>query len=453
MHINRSMRPSVTALLAAGLGLAGVGLQAQTTKPPKAQLWMDVSTGSMAGMPEMDMPAGAGGMLGAMMGGGGGGGGRGGAPTAYGLARTPNVMPPRVLDIAFHNSLKPGVEAAQAIPPGMRMGESLPLLPPKPEARTRTEREPGEVPQEIERPKGRILIYWGCGEAVRQGQPKIVDLARAGPADFAGAFAGRHAPDRGAKVGPQHVLYPNERNTVMLARDSSLVGEHQVRGDGVPASMKFTLSEAQNVMPAIQLKSEGTLQDSVALGWQPVTNARGYYLHGMSQRGDDMVMWSSAETPDTGMGLFDYLPNGTIDRWTKDRVLLGADVTRCAVPKGIFAPAAGGRQDASPMLRMIAYGGESNFAYPPRPTDPKAVWEPEWAVRVRLKSHTMAMLGHEMGESRAARRPAPRGEQAAPTADAAQNEQQQQQQQPASGQPGLPLPVNPGAILRGIFGR
>ncbi len=451
MHITRSMRPSAIALLAAGFTVASAGLQAQTTKPPKAQLWMDVSTGSMAGMPEMDMPGGAGGMLGAMMG-GGGGGGRGGAPTTYGLARTPNIMPPRVLDIAFHNSLKPGVEATQAIPPGMRMGESLPLLPPKPEVRTTREREPGDVPQEIERPKGRILIYWSCGEAVRPGQPRIIDLSRAGAAGFAGAFAGRHAPDRGAKVGPQHVLYPNERNTVVLARDSSLVGEHQVRGDGVPASLKFTLSEAQNVMPAIQLKSEGTLQDSVALSWQPVTNARAYYLHGLSQNGDDMVMWSSAETPDTGMGLFDYLPNGTIERWTKDRVLLGADATRCAVPKGIFAPAAGGRQDASPMLRMIAYGGESSFAYPPRPSDPKAVWEPEWAVRVRLKSHTMAMLGQEMGESRAARRPARRGEQAAPAADADAAPSQQQQPQPGD-QPGLPLPVNPGAILRGIFGR
>ena len=446
MHITRSMRPSAIALLAAGLGITSLGLQAQTTKPPKAQLWMDVSTGSMAGMPDMDMPAGAGGMLGAMM---GGGGARGGAPTAYGLARTPNIMPPRVLDIAFHNSLKPGAEAAQSIPPGMRMGESLPLLPPKPEVRTRTEREPGEVPSDVERPKGRILIYWGCGETVRAGQPRVIDLSRAGPADFGAAFSGRHAPDRGAKIGSQHVLYPNERNTVVLARDSSLVGEHQVRGDGVPASMKFTLGEAQNVMPAIQLKTEGTLQDSMVLSWQSVPNARAYYLHALSHSGEDMVMWSSAETPDTGMGLFDYLPNATIERWTKERVLLGSEITRCAVPKGIFAPAAAAQRDATPMLRMIAYGGESNFAYPPRPADPKAAWEPEWAVRVRVKSHTMAMLGQAMGESRAARTPSRRAEQPAPNADAAATERQQPQQ------PGIPnvLPVNPGAILRGIFGR
>lgn len=445
MHIHL-MRQRALSIVVAG-ACAGAGLHAQTVKPPKAQLWLDVSTGTMAGMPEMDMPGGMGGAMAGMM-----GGGRGGAPTSYGMARGMNVMPPRVIDIAFHNSLRPGAEAAQAIPPGMRMGESLPLLPPRREAAQRSEREPGEVPQDVERPRGRILIYWGCGETVRPGQPRVIDLARGNPAEFGAAFAGRHVPDRGARIGPSHVLYPNERNTVVLPRDGSLVGEHQVRGDGVPASMRFTLGEAQNVMPAIQLQTRGTLQDSMTLSWAAVPHARAYYLHAMSSTGTDMVMWSSAETPDTGMGLFDYLPNRTIEQWTRERVLLGPDATRCAVPKGIFAPPPGARDESTPMLRMMAYGGESNFAHPPRPADPRAVWEPEWAVRVRVKAHTMAMLGQEQEQGdRSARRgrPQQRGEEPPPPATAAGQEQQQEQGVQVF--PGVQ--VNPGTILRGIFGR
>jgi hypothetical protein len=249
-------------------------------------------------------------------------------------------------------------------------------------------------------------------------------------------------PDRGARIGPNHVLYPNERNTVVLARDSSLAGEHRIQGAGVPASMKFSLGAAQDLMPAIQLQSRGTLRDSVALNWSPVVHARGYYLHAMASQGNDMVLWSSAEAPDTGMGLFDYLPNGTIERWTRERVLLGADVTQCAVPKGIFAPAPGAREDGGAMLRMIAYGGESNFAHPPRPADPKATWEPEWAVRVRVKSHTMAMLGQEQGASSAGGQPSPMaGSEAQAPSPAAEQPQEQ-----------LRLP-SPGSILRGILGR
>lgn len=180
------------ACLAVGLCIASLAAQAQTTKAPKVQLWMDVSTGTMAGMPEMDSLPGGGGMLGGLMGGMGGGaqGRAGGGNTSYGHARAMSIMPPRVIDIALHNTLRPGVEASQAIPPGMRMGESLPLIPPRAQP---TQTEPGEVPQEYQQhqPKGRILLYWGCGASVRAGQPRVIDLARAKPTDYAQAFAGR----------------------------------------------------------------------------------------------------------------------------------------------------------------------------------------------------------------------------------------------------------------------
>lgn len=429
-----SLRFRAAALSLGCCALAGTAL-AQNTKPPKAQLWMDVSTGTMAGMPEMDMAGGAGGMMAGLM---GGRGGAGGGNTSYGMARGMNIMPPRVLDIALYNRLKPGVEASQAIPAGMRMGDSLPLVPPKVEVR---EPEPGEMPREHqqETPKGRILIYWGCGENVRSGQPRVIDLARGNPADFGKAFAGRYTPDRGARVGPAYALYPNEKNRVTLSRDSSLVGAHQVQGDGVPSSMKFTLGAAQDLMPAIELQTSGGLKDSMNVSWGTVTNARAYYLHAMGQLGNnDMVMWSSSETADTGMGLFDYLPNATIERWLKERVLLQPDTTRCAIPKGIFT-ASDGKTSEGAMLRMMAYGGESNFAHPPRPADPKAVWEPEWAVRVRVKSQTMAMLGEERSGRRSAAGSRP--EQAAP-------------ESPTQGaaESVMPLP-NPASLLKGLFGR
>ncbi len=70
-------------------------------------------------------------------------------------------------------------------------------------------------------------------------------------------------------------------------------------------------------------------------------------------------------------------------------MLLAPTTTRCDVPKGIF----GEGDDSGAMLRMIAYGTELNLAHPPRPTDPKLAWEPEWALKVRVKSVTSAMLG------------------------------------------------------------
>lgn len=437
---------AIPVALAAVLAPAAVA-QPQVVKPPIAQYWMDVATHSMAGMPEMPgMPS-----LPGFLGGGAGAGGN-----HYGNAR--GMSPGRWLDLALHTRNKPaGSEAMHAIPGAMQMGDSLPLVPLT--ATPRSDREGGEggeLPRE--RPTGRVLIYWGCGETVRSGQPRVIDLGSAEPQAFARAFGGRYAPDRGARVAPGHSIWPNEKNRVMVPRGASLAGEHAISGAGVPASMRFAIGAAQDFMPAIELDAGGALADSVALQWQAVRNARAYYLHAMASIGSDMVLWSSSETPDTGMGLFDYLSNATIDRWVGEKALLPATTTRCAVPRGIFAS---GREGGA-MLRMIAWGSELNLAHPPRPGDPRTPWEPEWSVRVRVKASTMAMLGVDMPATRGRGRA---GEaqpgQADPPGQAEQAGQAGQAGQPAqTGQDAMPsIPGLPGGAgraidaIRGIFGR
>jgi hypothetical protein len=101
------------------------------------------------------------------------------------------------------------------------------------------------------------------------------------------------------------------------------------------------------------------------------------------------------------MGVVDYLPNATVDKWIREKVLLAPTVNSCAIPKGIFAGKDGDADTvAGGMLQMIAYGPETNLSWPPKPKDPKAAWDPEWNVRVRTKSTAMAMLGMDFGAGR-----------------------------------------------------
>ena len=93
-------------------------------------------------------------------------------------------------------------------------------------------------------------------------------------------------------------------------------------------------------------------------------------------------------------GVLDYLPPATVDKWIKERVLLGPEVGSCAMPKGIFGAAGG--QESGGMLRMIAFGPEKNFLYPPRPAKLTTPWNPEWNVRVRVKSTTIFPIGMDM---------------------------------------------------------
>ena len=418
---------------AATLALAPVVAQAQTAP---TQLWVDLSTSTMTGMPEM-MQGGVGGMIGGLFGGGRGGGGSqtyGHASGRFiqqgsGPSLTGAFPPNRVIDLALYNPRKPGTEAALAIPPTMGMGEQLPLVPPSPSFKEPGDSAPGEVPEV----KGRLLVYWGCGEKVRPGQPKVINLA-SNPAQWAPVLAGRHAPERAAKVGAQHALYPNEKNTVNPKADTSLVGEHQVRGEGVPESMRFQLAERQDLMSAIRLQSQGQLTESIQLSWLTVPRAHAYHLHAMGAVGQDMVLWSSADNGDAGLGLFDYLTESTSAKWVKDKVLLSPGTTECAVPQGIFASPGG--EAGGAMLRMIAYGPESTLSHPARPANAPKSWQPEWTVRVRTKSQTMAMLGMDMGGM------AGGSESSSDSAPA------EEQAEKPSGLPGAA-----GSILRGIFGR
>lgn len=380
------MRPLPRPLfLALAAVIAAAPAASAPTSGPPTQVWIDVATHQMAGMPDLGP---LGGMASRMMGGGG-------QQAHYGQTRMP-MMTGQYLDIALYNRPNPGKDAEQRIPAGLRLGKSLPLVPPVHTV------APSDRSGEYTPPEGqqRLLIYWGCGTAVRKGQPKIISIsASGGKVEVSGSMQGRYAPDRDIESHPAYALWPNPKSGKRVPDGASLQGAHQITGQGVPASLKFELKQVADFMPKIDLQSTGSLADGQTWRWAPVDRAQAYFLHAVGTKGKDVVLWSSAEAPDAGQGVFDYLTGSLIDRWTREKVLLPPTTTQCAVPKGIFAaPGEGGRDGGGGLLSIIAYGPESHIAWPPKPADPKQPWNPEWNMRVRTKSTGSAMLGMDLSQ-------------------------------------------------------
>jgi len=415
------MKTTRTLIFGLAACIAAPALAQQKVHPPIARFWMDAATHNMsiAGMEEMeDNP-----MLGGMLG------------STFGMARHGAALPGKWLDAALHTQRKPaGTEGAHAIPAAMNMRSPLPLLP------VVTESRPGQDgDSEYEKPQGRLIFYWGCGNTVRAGQPRILDFSKAKPEEFGKFMAGRFAPDRGAKAVPGRAIWPNKTSSLRVPKDASLSGEHAVSGEGVPADWRFTVPAGLDFMDRLRLNAAGKPQESVLARWNAVATATGYFLTAMASRqGTDgvseMIIWSSSDSPDPGWGLMDYLAPARVDTLVKEKVVLSRQTTQCALPQGIFARTEGA------MLRAIAYGPELKLAHPPRPTDPKVEWKPDWSVLLRLKSTGMAMIGEEVAEAPA--RPATAPSQGAP----------------AEG--GMPRPTDvikeigdPVNILKGIFGR
>jgi len=393
------MRHVLTAaLVSTAMALpAGIAFAQQTTpqrpadKPPISQAWIDIATFSSPGMPGMA------GMMGGMMGGGGGGDTPisamfGGKKSGNQFGHTRFGGSGSFMDVALRTSRNPSLaEALQAVPEASKLAPTLQLKV-LPEAKPVAGKESDDTVEEApEQPKGRIKLYWGCGDAIRPGQPKVVDFSTGTMGQLGEIFKGRRATQRGATSAPGRPVWPNPTDKRLVPEGASLAGAHAFTGEGVPDSFKFTIPPAQDIMPAIAL-SQADAAGVTHLTWQPLPTARAYFIAAMGGKGDgsggaEMTLWTSSELPDSGFGLVDYQTNKSVDQWLKDKVLLPATSSSCNIPKGIFGEGTGG------MLRMIAYGSEIDLAYPPRPTDAKVAWEPEWAVKVRVKSVAMSMLG------------------------------------------------------------
>ncbi len=411
----------LAAALAAALPLPLLA-QTQQIRPPIAHYWLNVET---AGGMGMEMPPGMSGMM---------------PPGMQGGKRVK-------LDLGSSQPARGEPRAAHAIPPGLAMGSSLPLVTP------RIERAPArEVDEEREygRPKGRMLIYWGCGETVRAGQPVIIDFANMNPQDAARAFRGRGisrprgpAPGRSRTYGTWH----NEEDSRPVPANGSLRGDHTVSGNYSP-EIRFTVGEPYDFMQAVAFDSvRKTGGGAFAVKWNGVPTATGYFATAMGQ-GDnqnDLVTWSSSEVQEMGQLLMDYIPPAEVERLIREKVVMPPQTTECTVPAGIF------KNDAS-MFNFIAYGNELNLVHPPRPKDPKQVWEQEWAVKLRLKSTAMTMLAErEGGGRRGSMSSSPRGSEppAQPSQADAPPAQAGEPQSPTSADA-----VQEGVkALRGIFGR
>ena len=397
-------------------------VSAQSAAPPEAQAWIDIATFSGMGMPMGGM-AGAGASpmsaLGGMLGGKA-------AMGSNSFGNTRSMSAGRWVDVTVRSRANPNLEDAQQAVPESFLSPALELKTPK--NAPPPPRDDEDIRHEDpEKPKGRMLLYWGCGSEIRPGQPKVLDMATAGPGDFAKFFVGRSATQRGAHSAAGRPVWPNPDDSRMVPASASLLGEHAFSGKGIPDAFRFKIPAAQDLMPPLTLEQTET-KGATDLSWNAIATARAYFVSAMGSNGkEEMVMWTSSELADTGFGLMDYQTNAAVDRWLKEKVLLASNTTRCTVPKGVFGEHGG-------MLRLIAYGDELNLAHPPRPKDAKAKWQPVWAVKLRVKSVTSGFLGMSAQDR----------------AGDPSRERNKAPEQEGQIVPKMPQPME---LLKGIFGR
>ena len=268
----------------------------------------------------------------------------------------------------------------------------LPLVTPVAQPSQPVEEEP-RAPEQYQRPQGRILIFWGCGEHAGPNQPYVIDFAQMqnNPQAMAGLMHSMAAasmqppsPGRFATYGE----WPNDQSRTAIPPDGSLVGDHTVKGDYSP-DIHFSLGPDQDFMAPLRLITNvRTPSGAVQLAWTPAPTALGYFATAMGGGGGGQgggvtaVMWTSSASQAFAFGLPDYLAPSETRRLVADGHLLAPSQTQCAVPQeAVQAMGRGG------IVQLAGYGEEANFAWPARPQ------RPIWMVKVRYRTTTSGMLG------------------------------------------------------------
>lgn len=374
------MRGKLWALVIAGAGCGAAALVSATALSQPAasgpvRYTMDAATTS--GFGAMAGGGGLGALLGMM---------RGGAP-----------QPVRTLTLRHSASTTaPKPEADHFMPEGAGLGPFVRLLP---SSQGETGSEPGGETR-FELPRGRLLLYWGCGEHAAPGQPVVIDFSKlaAGqiPPDL--FLSGPDLSDSWQPIMARSATYttwPNTKENKVVPANASLIGAHRIAANYTPKEINFTLAE--DFMPPIRLRTASLAGGATRLAWDAVDRATGYYAWAMGAKGGErggkpleMVWWASSKNKAFGGPLWEWIAPAAVRKLIDAGTVMPPEQRECTIPAEVIK--AGGE---GMLVNFQAYGPQVEFVYPPRPADPRKPWKPEWLARVRFRSSTMLIPGME----------------------------------------------------------
>lgn len=291
----------------------------------------------------------------------------------------------------------PAPSASHLPPEGLLAGKRLPLVTPGTGVPT-GEGRPEYPTKAREKPKGRIELYWGCGETVASGQPVIVDLAATSGAAAAQLASPANVRAMSPPSAATHATYgewAGDNGGQRVPRAGSLVGDHKIEGSYTP-DIRFTVAAASDFLPALSPRINAQPSGSSKVSWSPIAGARGYILSVTSARDDGtLIMWTSSAVRMPALALPDYMAQSDIAQLVQQGILLSPSAADCSIPAAVS------KSSGSAMLMMTAYGSESDYRAPPSATA-------GWAVKLRTKATHISVLGIDMPSL------APGGEQDAP---------------------------------------
>jgi hypothetical protein len=171
--------------------------------------------------------------------------------------------------------------------------------------------------------------YWGCGETIRQGQPKV---------SVSGQTPPDPTPSAPALPTGSYAYWPGYDGKP-LKPEASAVGTYTLDANyGGTASV--TLGPEQDFLGTVHLvgvPKKFDLEKPLVVKWKPVPRALAYILNACGGNAGETVTWTSSADRLAAQGIEDRpFSASEITELINAKVLLPPNATTCTIPSGIF---------------------------------------------------------------------------------------------------------------------
>lgn len=237
----------------------------------------------------------------------------GGPEAAPGAAKSFTV------ELYSNGKVPTDAKAELSVPEGLKMGSSIKLRigSPEPDHTEDTTADSTVV----------YKSYWGCGDSIPDGQPKLIKAGQPG------AFPTPPAYPKGS-----YAYWPAMTN-IEPSAEAAVPGTYKLT-TSYAGNAYFTIDEQEDFLAGIELVQpveKPNIEKAVKIEWKLVPNAVGYVLTAFGGSEKLSVDWTSSADP-SRTTYVDSLPLGSDDvkMMIEGKCLIAPDATSCTIPAGVF---------------------------------------------------------------------------------------------------------------------
>lgn len=194
---------------------------------------------------------------------------------------------------------------------------------------------------QVQLPDITVKDFWGCGEAIPDGQPKITKAK-----DSADILPFGSLPKK------TYAYWPSREDST-VPQNGSAVGSYNLTTD-FAGNTAVEIAKEHDFLAALDLKgidNNVDLNKPIKIEWKSIPNAQGYVVSAFGGSTEQSINWTSGSDPKAPSKIeYEPLTDEKTKKMIEDKLLLPPDATSCVIPAGVFKEATGA------MLTLTAVG-------------------------------------------------------------------------------------------------